>query len=59
MVEEQAGAMRSAEEGINQISSVVESNAATAEEASATSQELFVQTNILDELIGQFTLEKH
>ncbi len=59
MVENQADAMRNAEDGINQIAGVVESNAATAEEASATSQELFVQTNILDELVGQFTLDKH
>ena len=58
MVENQTAAMRQVEEGINQISEVVQSNAATAEESSATSQELSAQANILDELVGQFKLEK-
>ncbi len=58
MVENQAEAMKDAENGINQIASVVESNAATAQEASATSEELYVQTNILDELVGQFALTR-
>ena len=56
MVEDQTEAMRQAELGINQISEVVQSNAATAEEASATSEELSAQANILDELVGQFVL---
>ena len=58
MVEDQAEAMRRAESGINQISEVVQTNAATAEEASATSQELSAQASILDGLIGQFTLKQ-
>ncbi len=58
MVEKQADAMRQAEEDVNQISEVVQSNAATAQEASATSEELFAQANILDELVGQFELVK-
>ena len=58
MVDDQAEAMRQAEIGINQISEVVQSNAATAEEASATSQELSAQATILDELVGQFVLPK-
>lgn len=58
MVEKQADAMRQAEEDVNQISEVVQSNAATAQEASATSEELFAQANILDELVGQFDLVK-
>lgn len=58
MMEEQAQAMRQAELGVNQISGVVESNAATAEEASATSQELSAQATMLDELVGQFELNK-
>lgn len=58
MVEDQAEAMRQAEIGINQISEVVQSNAATAEEASATSEELSAQASILDSLIGQFSLGK-
>ncbi len=57
MVNDQAEAMRQAEIGVNQISEVVQSNAATAEEASATSQELSAQSVILDELIGQFVLQ--
>jgi Methyl-accepting chemotaxis protein len=58
MVEDQAEAMRRAESGINQISEVVQTNAATAEEASATSQELSAQASILDGLIGQFSLKQ-
>lgn len=59
MMEEQAEAMRQAEIGINQISGVVQSNAATAQEASAISQELSAQAQMLDQLIGQFKLMKH
>jgi len=58
MVEDQAEAMRRAENGIDQISEVVQTNAATAEEASATSEELSAQATILDGLIGQFSLQK-
>lgn len=57
MVEEQASAMRHAEQGINKISEVVQSNAATAQEAAATSQELSSQSIVLDDLIGQFVLK--
>lgn len=56
MVQDQSEAMRQAEIGVNQISEVVQSNAATAEEASATSEELSAQATILDELVGQFKL---
>lgn len=59
MVEEQADEMRQAEKGVNQISEVVQSNAATAEEASATSEELSAQAAILDDLVGQFALNKN
>lgn len=59
MVEGQTEAMRQAEIGVNQISEVVQSNAATAEEASATSEELSAQVTILDNLVGQFVLEKN
>lgn len=58
MMEEQAESMRQAEIGVNQISGVVESNAATAEQASATSQELSAQAIMLDELVGQFDLTR-
>lgn len=57
MVNDQAEAMRQAEIGVNQISEVVQSNAATAEEASATSEELSAQATILNGLIGQFSLK--
>lgn len=57
MVEDSAEAMRQAELGINKISEVVQSNAATAEETSATSQELSSQSIVLDDLIGQFVLK--
>lgn len=56
MVNDQAEAMRQAEIGVNQISEVVQSNAATAEEASATSQELSAQAITLDGLVSQFKL---
>ncbi len=58
MMVDQTDAMRHAEQGINQISEVVQSNAATAEEASATSEELSAQATILNSLIGQFSLKK-
>ncbi len=59
MVEGQAEAMRQAEIGVNKISEVVQSNAATAEEAAATSEELSSQSIVLDELIGQFVLKQN
>lgn len=58
MMENQTEAMRQAETGIGQISEVIQSNAATAEEASATSQQLSAQANVLDQLVGQFVLDK-
>lgn len=53
---DQAIAMKQAEEGVGQISEVVQSNSATAEESSATSQQLSAQALCLDELIGKFIL---
>ena len=58
MVQDQSEAMRQAEIGVNQISEVVQSNAATAQEASATSEELSAQAIILDNLVGQFVLSE-
>ncbi len=58
IMENQAEAMRKAETDVTQISGVVQSNAATAEEASATSQELSAQSTMLDELVGQFELAR-
>lgn len=56
MMEEQTEAMRRVESGINVISEVIQSNAATAEESAATSEELSAQASVLDELIGKFVL---
>ncbi len=43
-------------EGIDQISSVVQTNSATAEESAATSEELSSQSQILRDLLSEFTL---
>ena len=48
--------MDQAEQGVNQISEVVQSNSASAEETSATSQEISAQATTLDELVGKFIL---
>ncbi len=56
MAGDQAETMRQAEQGVSQISEVVQSNSATAEEASATSQQLSAQAITLDELVSQFQL---
>ncbi len=52
----QAATMKEAEAGVNQISDVIQTNAAVAEESSATSQELSTQAASLDALIAKFTL---
>ncbi|MCM1154506.1 MAG: methyl-accepting chemotaxis protein [Roseburia sp.] len=52
----QALTMKEAEEGINQISDVIQTNAAVAQQSSATSQELAAQAASLDALIAKFTL---
>lgn len=52
----QARVMKEAEEGINQISDVIQTNAAVAEESSATSQELSAQAALLDGLVAKFEL---
>ncbi len=44
--------------GIEQISAVVQTNSATAEESAATSEELSGQSQILKELLSEFTLDK-
>ncbi len=54
----QAATMKEAELGINQISDVIQTNAAVAEESSATSQELSAQAASLDALIAKFNLPK-
>ena len=52
----QARTMESAEHDVNAISDVIQTNAAIAEESSATSQELSAQAVSLDALIAKFTL---
>lgn len=42
--------------GIDQISSVVQTNSATAEQSAAASQELFSQSSLLKGLVGRFRL---
>lgn len=54
----QARVMKEAEEGINQISDVIQTNAAVAEESSATSQELSAQAALLDNLVAKFAIPK-
>ncbi len=43
--------------GIEQISQVVQSNAATAEESAASSEEMNAQSSLLKEIVGSFTLK--
>lgn len=52
----QAATMHEAELGVDQISDVIQTNAAVAEESSATSEELSAQAISLDELIAKFSL---
>ncbi len=54
--EEQAGAIEQVTLGINQISSVVQTNSATAEESAAASQELSEQADMLKQLVAKFIL---
>lgn len=58
MVEHQAETMRQAETGVTQISEVIQSNSAAAQESSATSEELSAQATTLDGLVGRFILSK-
>lgn len=53
----QADAMSQIEQGIEQISIVVQNNSATAEETSATSEELSAQAANMNELVNQFKLK--
>ena len=44
--------------GIEQVSSVVQTNSATAEESAAGSQELSSQAQILKDMVGHFEIKK-
>lgn len=56
--DKQTIAIEHIEEGVSQISTVVQSNSAAAEESSATSEELSAQAQSLSELVSQFQLEE-
>lgn len=56
--QEQATAIIQINLGIDQISSVVQTNAATAEESAAASEELSGQSNMLKDLISEFRLRE-
>lgn len=55
---EQAQSIGQVTVGVDQISSVVQTNSATAEESAAASEELSGQATILKELVGKFNLKK-
>ncbi len=54
--EEQAGAVEQVTVGVDQISSVVQTNSATSEESAAASAELSHQAEILKDLVARFRL---
>jgi len=54
---DQAAAIEQIKQGLNQVSSVVQTNAATAEENSATSEEMSAQAAALREEVGKFKLD--
>ena len=55
-VEKQTIALAQVTEGIDQISSVVQTNSATAQESAAASEELSAEANSLKQLVDWFTL---
>lgn len=54
---EQASAIEQIKQGLTQVSSVVQTNAATAEENSATSEQMSAQAASLREEVGKFELD--
>ncbi len=55
---QQAGSIEQITLGIDQISNVVQTNSATAEESAAASEELSGQAQVMKELVGKFKLRK-
>ena len=55
--QEQADAITQITVGIDQISSVVQTNSATAEQSAAASEELSSQAQILKDIVKKFKLE--
>jgi methyl-accepting chemotaxis protein len=56
--QEQAASIAQINQGIEQISSVIQTNAATSEESAAASQELSSQSHLLEEFVAKFTLNE-
>ena len=54
----QADSVFEIREQINQISNVVQTNSATAEESAATSQQLSSQAGLLRNMIGMFKINR-
>lgn len=54
--QKQKESIQHAADGIEKISSIVQTNAATAQESAAASEELFGQANLMKELVGNFRL---
>jgi len=54
---QQSDSMAEVTSGINQLSSVVQANSATAEETAASSEEMSAQAAVLDNIIAQFKLK--
>ena len=55
---QQALGIRQINEGVTQVSHVVQSNSATAEEIAAASQALYSQAALLQEMVNQYKLQK-
>ncbi len=55
---EQAEALRQVNVGVDQISSVVQTNSATSEECAASAEELSSQARILDSMVAKFLLDE-
>ncbi|MEG0020873.1 MAG: hypothetical protein RR728_10020, partial [Oscillospiraceae bacterium] len=53
---EQSGAIAQINQGMEQISSVVQTNSATSEESAAASEELNGQASMMKEMVSKFKL---
>lgn len=56
---EQANSIKQVTQGIDQISSVVQTNSATAEESAASSEKLSAQAETLRELVNKFKIDQN
>ena len=54
----QANSIEEINQGVNQISGIIQTNSATAEESAASSEELSAQASMLKSLVSQFKLKK-